>query len=115
MASTGDRSSTAHDINEAERLLRARHYADVLCERPELVIEAAIQIAKVVETGEATLGQRLWHALLAEPLDMIIRCMMADDADGRLLRSNNPFSMLIGQADVAARRQIRQDAREQCQ
>lgn len=114
MANTGDRSATAHDINEAERLVRAHHYAEVLRERPELVLEAAIQIAQVVGAGEATLGQRLWHALLGEPLDMIIRCMTADDADGRLLRSNDPFSMLIGQADVAARRQTRRDARDRC-
>lgn len=115
MANTGDRSPTAHDMNEAERLLRAHHYAEVLRERPELVLEAATRIAKVVGAGEATLGQRLWHALLAEPLDMIIQCMMADDADGRLLRSNNPFSMLIGQADVAARHQTRRDAQDPCQ
>jgi hypothetical protein len=115
MENPGDRSPTAHDINEAERMLRARHYADVLRERPELVQAATTRIAMVVETSEATLGQRLWHALLGEPLDMIIRCMTADDADGRLLRSNNPFSVLIGQTDVAARRQTRRDARKQCQ
>lgn len=115
MANTGDRSPTAHDVNEAERLLRAHHYAEVLRKRPELVLEAATRIAQVVGAGEATLGQRLWHALLGEPLDMIIRCMTADDAYGRLLRSNNPFSMLIGQADVAARHQTRRDAQDPCQ
>lgn len=114
MANTGDRFPTAHDINEAERLLRAHHYAEVLRKRPELVLAAATRIAQVVGAGEATLGQRLWQALLGEPLDMIIRCMTADDADGRLLRSNDPFSMLIGQADVEARRQTRRDARDRC-
>ncbi len=38
--------------------------------------------------------------------------MTADDPDGRLLRSNNPSSVLIGQADAAARRQTHRDARD---
>ncbi len=106
----GPSSLTAHDITEAERLLRARHYADVLRSNPKLVRDAVMRIAPIVETDEATLGQHLWYALLGEPLEVIIRCMTADNAEGRLLRSNNPFSILIGQAVITERRRTRREA-----
>lgn len=69
-------------------------------------------IASAIQGGEASLGQRLWHRLLDEPVAFVIRCMTADDAEGRLLRSNNPFSVLIGETDQAHRRRTRLMAKE---
>lgn len=102
---------TAHDITEVERLLRSRRYGDILRSQPELVHAASQHLAPVIASGEANLGQRVWHALLSEPVDMIIRCMTADDADGRLLRSNNPFSIIIGQSMIDKRRELWREAK----
>lgn len=92
---------SSHDIAEAERLRRSFEYAKVIRERPELVLLAAEEMRMLVGRGEATLGQQLWCELLNEPLEVIIGCMTADDPDGRLLRSNNPFSILIGRKGVS--------------
>ena len=100
----GRRTRTAHDVVEAERLLRSRKYAETLRQRPELFKRASDALASLVERDDATLGQRLWHALLREPAETVILCMTADDPEGRLLRSNNPFSVLIGEADSGERR-----------
>ncbi|GFE77464.1 hypothetical protein [Novosphingobium sp. TCA1] len=94
---------TAHHITEMERLIRAETYRDVILTNPALVASAKQQIAHLIHNGEATLGQRLWHALLDQPHSFILACMTADDAEGRLLRSNNPFSTLIGERDTNER------------
>lgn len=95
---------TAHDVAEKERLMRSYGYADAIRRRPELIIEAQRSLDDLVRDDAATLGQRLWHVLLREPMETILLGMTGDDAEGRLLRSNNPFSMMIGQTDVGQRR-----------
>lgn len=104
-------SPTAHDVTEVERLLRSRRYGDILRSQPDLVQAANQHLAPVIASGEANLGQQLWHALLCEPLDVIIRCMTADDAEGRLLRSANPFSIVIGQSMIGERRKLWREAK----
>lgn len=99
----GSARPTAHDVVEADRIVRAEAYSSEISRRPQLIDLAREMIDGVVSRDQATLGQRLWQALLREPLDMILSCMVADDAEGRLLRSNNPFSHLIGQTDPEIR------------
>lgn len=101
--SSSESQITAHDITEMERLIRAETYRDVILTSPALVASAKQQITRLIHNGEATLGQCLWLALLDQPHSFILACMTADDAEGRLLRSNNPFSTLIGERDTGER------------
>jgi hypothetical protein len=103
---------TAHDITERDRLLRARGYAEEIARRPELVEQARGRIDRAVTGGECTLGERLWQRVLREPVGFVVDCMLRDDPEGRLLRSNNPFSVLMGPTDQAERRETWRQARE---
>ena len=97
-------SPDAHDIVERERLIRARNYADQIRRNPMLVVCARREIDILLRTGNATLGQQLWSKVLDEDLDTILAFMTADQPEGRLLRSNNPFSSLIPSESIEQRR-----------
>lgn len=99
-----------HALAEEERRIRSFKYAEAIRDDPYLLVRASGLIASVVKSGEATIGQELWSRILREPVEFVIRCMTADDAEGRLLRSNNPFSFLVGQTATADRRQTRLEA-----
>ncbi len=102
-----------HALAEEERRIRSFKYAEAIRDDPYLLLRASELIASVVKSGEATIGQELWSRILSEPVEFVIRCMTADDPDGRLLRSNNPFSFLVGQTSTADRRQTRLEAAKQ--
>jgi hypothetical protein len=99
-----------HALAEEERRIRSFQYAEAIRDDPYLLLRASELIASVVNSGEATIGQELWSRILREPVEFVICCMTADDAEGRLLRSNNPFSFLVGQTSTADRRQTRLEA-----
>lgn len=105
------RGFTAHDVTERERLIRAGEYAAEIMRRPELVDQARDGIDRIVAGDHSTMGHRLWQMLLREPVGFVVECMLSDDPEGRLLRSNNPFSLLIGSVDAAERKRTWRQAR----
>jgi hypothetical protein len=85
-----------HDIAERARLLSHRRYAEVIDSNPDLIMQAREAIAVSISHGGGTMGQDLWGLVLRRTWPEIRKRMLADDAEGRLLRSNSPFSTLIG-------------------
>lgn len=104
---------TAHDVVERERLIRSRDYAREMLARPGLVEEARDLLSTAVRNGSDTLGHRLWLRILDEELDEVVLFMTGDHAEGRLLRSSNPFSRLIGEPHPSRRRQTWLQARSE--
>lgn len=107
---TADDHLALHALTEEERLVRSFRYAEAIRNDPCLLLRASELIASAVENDEATVGQELWSRILRESAEFVIRCMTADDPEGRLLRSNNPFSLLVGQTSTADRRLTRLEA-----
>ncbi len=104
-----------HCLLEEERRLRSLRYAAAIRRDEDLTRQARELIESIVSRGEATVVHRLWFSLLDEPVMFVIRCMTAADSDGQLLRSNNPFSFLVGEIDPRNRRRTRQAARRRLQ
>lgn len=96
-----------HAVTEEELRLRSLRYAQAIWMDEDLIRRALEMLEPVVRRDEATVGQKLWFRLLAEPTSFVIRCMISDIPEGRLLRSNNPFSVLLGETDVTDRRRTR--------
>lgn len=93
----------AHEINEQFRLLTHQAYLECIEGDPSLIERATAWVEETIKHGEPTLGERMWFVLLSMPLDDIKRAMMHPGPEGRLLRSNSPFSDLIGVKDFEAR------------
>lgn len=104
---------TAHDITERATLIRARGYADIVRQHPEHVQAAKAYIADLLAADAQTAGHLLWRRLLDEDLETMLERMTSDDPQGRLLRSNNPFSVIIGFTDEEERRRTWQQAKNE--
>lgn len=93
----------SHEIAERARLLSHRHYARVVDEAPEFVASARALIDRAIAEHGGTSGHQMWALLLKKDWNEIRRAMLSDNPDGRLLRSNSPFSQLFGITDEAER------------
>jgi antitoxin ParD1/3/4 len=94
---------SSHAINDRFSLLTHHHYADRIRADPSLIAEATARVNGLIESGTDTIGHRMWRSLLVLDLQHVLKTMVQDDPDGRLLRSNSPFSRLIGYKDVSKR------------
>lgn len=95
---------TAHDIAERARLLSHTRYAEIVDADQPLITQAR----RLLECGDQqalTTGQLAWRALLKLQWNEIRSQMLRDDPQGRLLRSNSPFSIILGETDPDQRRQ----------
>lgn len=92
-----------HDINDRFNLLSHRIYAEKIRENPAFRGEALAMIRRGVAENGGTTGHKMWLAALREPWDKTESRMLADTPEGKLLRSNSPFSQLIGISDVERR------------
>jgi hypothetical protein len=93
----------SHDVAERARLLSHMSYVDDIQKDPGLVHRAAQHTEKAIERGDATVGERLWYYVFTHRPDDMIELMIADTEAGRLLRSNSPFSRMIGIRDPQVR------------
>ena len=96
---------TAHDIAERARLLSHRRYAEIIDADQPLITQAR----RLLEGGDQqalTTGQLAWRALLKLQWNEIRSQMLRDDPQGRLLRSNSPFSIMLGETHPDQRRQL---------
>lgn len=96
----------AHAIAEQARLLSHRAYADLIGQDASYISRARAIMAERLADGRATAGEKHWSRLLKRPWEEIRRQMLADTPEGRLLRSNSPFSLLIGVRDPDTRRKL---------
>lgn len=101
----------SHEIAERSRLLSHKLYATQIRTQPRLLDQARKSIEESVQDGVATVGERLWHHVLQLELDEIVEYMVDDSEGGRLLRSNSPFSRIIGVRDLKTRTKLWQQAR----
>jgi hypothetical protein len=97
----------AHDVAERARLISHNRYVEIIDHDPSLLHKAKGMLERGVAENGGTMGQRLWliimlHGDWRDIRERIIR----DDEDGRLLRSNSPFSELIGIHDQDERTEI---------
>lgn len=102
-----------HDIAERARLISHRHYADEIVRTPSIIEQAKRILQKGDDSGATTQGERMWLRLLSCPQREVIQRMLEDTPEGRLLRSNSPFSILIGVSDENERRQIWRQAKSE--
>ena len=101
---------TAHDIAERVRLLSHTRYAKIIDGDLSLIKQAR----KFLENGDQetlTSGQLVWKDLFASNWRNIRHEMLRDDPHGRLLRSNSPFSLILGETDPERRRKEWQQAK----
>ncbi len=96
-------SMNPHDINDRVNLLSHRIYAEKIRENPAFRDEALAMIRRGVAKNGGTVGHRMWLAALQESWESAEARMLADTPEGKLLRSNSPFSQLIGISDVEQR------------
>jgi hypothetical protein len=102
-----------HEINERARLISHCLYAEAIEREPGLLDEV-YQCAKRLKGSARTSGEDRWLGLLETRDWTLIRQAMLDSGpEGRLLRSNSPFSIVIGIEDVAHRRRIWREAKAQ--
>lgn len=99
-------SVTSHDVAERARLISHRIYAEQIELQPQLIDEARGFLERGIAENGGTMGHNLWQLILTRPWSQVRDRMLQDDAEGRLLRSNSPFSHLIGIQDESIRRQI---------
>jgi hypothetical protein len=104
-------SIDSHEVAERSRLLSHRLYAERLRDCPALIDQARDQIEESVRNGVATVGECLWHHVLQQSLDDVVGHMVRDDEGGRLLRSNSPFSRIIGVRDPELRSRLWRQAK----
>lgn len=102
-----------HDIAEHARLLSHRRYALVVDADADLIDEARIAIEEALTKDGATTGQKLWQLILRRPWAEVRKRMLDDGPEGRLLRSNSPFSTLIGVRDPEERTRLWQQAKRE--
>lgn len=103
---------TDHDIAERARLLSHQLYASTIDGEPQLLDRAREMTAGLLADAGATMGQELWSLILRRPWPEVRERMLADDAEGRLLRSNSPFSTLIGIWDPQERTRLWRQAKQ---
>lgn len=101
----------AHRIAEQASLLSHRAYAAIIDKDQDCVGRARLLISQRIADGGATIGEECWNELLQRPWSEIKQRMLEDTAAGRLLRSNSPFSLVIGIADPDRRRQLWRQAK----
>jgi hypothetical protein len=104
-------SIDSHQVAERSRLLSHQLYAERLRDCPAFVEAARDQIRESVDRGVATVGECLWDYVLQQPLEDIVTHMVRDDEGGRLLRSNSPFSRMIGVHDPEVRSRLWRQAK----
>ena len=73
--------------------------------------EARDFIERAIAEHSGTTGHQLWQSILANQWPEIRDRMLQDNPDGRLLRSNSPFSHIIGITDVDVRKQLWRQAK----
>lgn len=101
----------SHDIAEQARVLSHQHYAKIV-EGNRCLLDAAREVlAHGINDHGGTEGHRMWVKLLDESWPEICRQMLSDSPEGRLLRSNSPFSQLIGISDTTERLKLWQQAK----
>ncbi len=93
----------AHDIAERSRLLHHRKYAVSIDQDRSILHQASENLEHIINSNGGTAGEREWLTLLKRPWPEVRSKMLKDDAYGRLLRSNSPFSNLIGNANPEER------------
>ena len=94
----------SHAIAERASLIRHRLYAQEIERDPGLLAAAAEFVAKTQETRDDTFGIRVWKYLLTQPVSDLLDRMLDQGEMGQILRSNSPFSVIIGQKDISERR-----------
>ncbi len=99
----------SHDIAERARLISHHLYAEQIRKDPSLIGQARARLSR----GTRTAGEDMWVQLLRCRPREIIQRMTEDTPDGRLLRSNSPFSVLIGVSDVNERIKIWSQAKSE--
>lgn len=95
-----------HDIAEHAKLLSHRIYATAVDANPDLLTDAVIFINRGISTDGGTIGHYLWQDLLKNSWQHIKQRMLEETPEGRLLRSNSPFSHIIGVRDIDTRTRI---------
>ena len=106
---------TSHDVNERARLISHHLYAEQIDARPDLTDRAREFLDRGIAENGGTMGQQLWQSILKWPWHQVRERMLQDNPEGRLLRSNSPFSEIIGIGDEQGRRTIwRQAKAELC-
>ncbi len=100
-----------HMIAERTSLLIHHKIAGIVDDDPELLALVQDHINRTVTETGGTLGELLWQSVLQHPWDKVRQHMLDPGADGRLLRSNTPFPLVIGPMDVSERRQMWKQAR----
>ena len=93
----------AHDIAERSRLLHHKEYAARIDQDRGILNIASRNLRDILQTNGGTAGDREWIELLKRPWPEVRIKMLNDDASGRLLRSNSPFSKIIGTTDPEER------------
>ena len=94
---------TAHDIAERARLLSHLRYAKIIDSNQSLITHASNLLEGAADHA-LTSGQLVWRSLFKSNWNDIRREMLRDDPQGRLLRSNSPFSLILGETDPELRR-----------
>lgn len=105
-----DRNADGHLVAELARVLSHKLYAEAILRDPGLIPAAAKVVDRLQATGQATLADRMWQRLLSLGADRVIPAMLDEGETGRLLRSNSPFSRLIGVEDANVRKALWQIA-----
>jgi hypothetical protein len=103
LASSQKPAPDSHDVAERARLLSHMSYVDKIRRDPGLVLQAAQDTEQAIARGDATIGERLWYHVLTHRQGEMIDLMISDTEAGRLLRSNSPFSRMIGIRDPQVR------------
>lgn len=101
----------AHDIAQRTSLLYHQVYATVVASDPSCIERAREVIDNEIRSTGGTMGEQLWARLLGMPWSHIRVRMLADSPEGRLLRSNSPFSIVIGTTDTETRRRMWRQAK----
>lgn len=95
-----------HTVTERTSLLHHELYASAIDKDPSYVDRARAVIDAEIRSNGGTIGEQKWQALLKRPWLTIRRSMLADTPEGRLLRSNSPFSIVIGVPNPDTRRRL---------
>lgn len=101
----------SHEIAEQARILSHKRYAEVINTDRCLLDEARDMLERAIDEHGGTEGHRMWVSLLNDTWPQICQQMLSDCPEGRLLRSNSPFSQLIGISDVTERLKLWQEAK----
>lgn len=100
-----------HKVTERTSLIHHELYATVIDKDLSQIDRASAVIAEEISANGGTIGERMWQELLQKPWRTIRRSMLADTPEGRLLRSNSPFSIIIGIHDPETRRRLWRQAK----